>query len=68
MTTKVLIVDDSAVIRQVLSDIVSKDPELEVMAAVADPIFAMTRMKQEWPDVILLDVEMPRMDGITFLR
>ena len=68
MTTKVLIVDDSAVIRQVLSDIVSKDPELEVMAAVPDPIFAMTRMKQEWPDVILLDVEMPRMDGITFLR
>ncbi len=68
MKKRVLIVDDSAVIRQVLSDIVSKDPGLEVMAAVADPIFAMTRMEKDWPDVILLDVEMPRMDGITFLR
>lgn len=68
MKKKVLIVDDSAVIRQVLSDIVGKDQELEVMAAVADPIFAMARMEKEWPDVILLDVEMPRMDGITFLR
>lgn len=68
MTKKILIVDDSAVIRQVLSDIISKDPDLEVMAAVADPIFAMKRMEQSWPDVIMLDVEMPRMDGITFLR
>jgi len=68
MKKKVLIVDDSAVIRQVLSDIISKDSELEVMAAVHDPIFAMKRMQSEWPDVILLDVEMPRMDGITFLR
>ncbi|MDH5767115.1 MAG: chemotaxis response regulator protein-glutamate methylesterase, partial [Gammaproteobacteria bacterium] len=56
------------VIRQVLTDIVKKDPELEVMAAVHDPIFAMKRMESDWPDVILLDVEMPRMDGITFLR
>lgn len=68
MKKKVLIVDDSAVIRQVLSDIVSKDSDLEVMAAVHDPIFAMKRMESDWPDVILLDVEMPRMDGITFLK
>ena len=68
MKKKVLIVDDSAVIRKVLSDILSKDPDLEVMAAVVDPIFAMAKMEKEWPDVILLDVEMPRMDGITFLR
>lgn len=68
MKKKVLIVDDSAVIRQVLSSIVSMDPELEVMAAVHDPIFAIARMEQQWPDVILLDVEMPRMDGITFLK
>lgn len=68
MSKKVLIVDDSAVIRQVLTDIISKDPELEVFAAVADPIFAMRRMEQSWPDVIILDVEMPRMDGITFLK
>ncbi len=68
MKKKVLIVDDSAVIRKVLSEILGKDPELEVMAAVVDPIFAMARMENEWPDVIVLDVEMPRMDGITFLR
>jgi len=65
---KVLIVDDSAVIRQVLSGIIAGDPQLELMGAVADPIFAMRRMEAAWPDVIVLDVEMPRMDGITFLK
>jgi two-component system chemotaxis response regulator CheB len=65
---KVLVVDDSAVIRQVLSEIITKDPSIELQAAVADPIFAMKRMEQHWPDVIVLDIEMPRMDGITFLR
>lgn len=65
---KVLVVDDSAVIRQVLSDIIQKEPSMELQAAVADPIFAMKRMEQNWPDVIVLDIEMPRMDGITFLR
>ncbi len=45
-----------------------EDPQINVLAAVADPIFAMERMKLHWPDVIVLDVEMPRMDGITFLR
>ena len=65
---KVLVVDDSAVIRQVLSEIINRDPSLELSAAVADPIFAMKRMEQQWPDVIVLDIEMPRMDGITFLR
>ncbi|MEJ2688228.1 MAG: response regulator, partial [Gammaproteobacteria bacterium] len=58
---KVLIVDDSAVIRQVLSGIIAGDPQLELMGAVADPIFAMRRMEATWPDVIVLDVEMPRM-------
>jgi two-component system chemotaxis response regulator CheB len=65
---KVLIVDDSAVVRQVISDVIASDRQLEVMAAVADPIFAMKRMERQWPDVIVLDVEMPRMDGISFLR
>ncbi len=65
---KVLLVDDSAVIRQVLADVLTRDPGIEVMAAVADPIFAMRRMEAAWPDVIVLDVEMPRMDGISFLR
>jgi two-component system, chemotaxis family, protein-glutamate methylesterase/glutaminase len=65
---KVLVVDDSAVMRQVATGLVAEDPELELMGAVNDPILAMERMKQEWPDVIVLDVEMPRMDGITFLK
>jgi two-component system chemotaxis response regulator CheB len=65
---KVLLVDDSAVVRQVLTANLSKDPSITVIGAVADPIFAMTRMRREWPDVIVLDVEMPRMDGITFLK
>ncbi len=64
----VLLVDDSAVVRQVLTACLSKDPSIKVIGAVADPIFAMTRMQIQWPDVIVLDVEMPRMDGITFLK
>jgi len=64
----VLIVDDSAVVRQVLAEQLARDPSIMVLAAVADPIFAMARMKLQWPDVIVLDVEMPRMDGLTFLR
>lgn len=63
-----LLVDDSAVVRQVLTASLSKDPSIKVIGAVADPIFAMTRMQIQWPDVIVLDVEMPRMDGITFLK
>lgn len=63
----VFVVDDSAVIRQVMNDIFSPDPEVELDSA-ADPIFAMRKMEKQWPDVIVLDVEMPRMDGITFLK
>ena len=65
---QVLVVDDSAVVRQVVSALLAQDPEIEVMAAVADPILAMARMATQWPDVIVLDIEMPRMDGITFLK
>lgn len=65
---KLLVVDDSAVVRQAVTGLLARDPEIEVMAAVADPLLAMERMKQQWPDVLLLDVEMPRMDGITFLK
>ena len=65
---KVMVVDDSAVVRQVVTALLEADPEIEVLAAVADPILAMTRMAKQWPDVIVLDIEMPRMDGITFLK
>jgi two-component system, chemotaxis family, protein-glutamate methylesterase/glutaminase len=65
---RVLVVDDSAVVRQVISEVLKADPQLTITAAVADPLFATERMKLNWPDVIVLDVEMPRMDGITFLR
>ncbi len=65
---RVLIVDDSAVVRQVMMDILSADKAIQVMGTASDPIFAMAKMDKEWPDVIVLDVEMPRMDGLTFLR
>ena len=65
---KLLVVDDSAVVRQAVTGLLARDHEVEVIAAVADPLLAMDRMKLQWPDVILLDVEMPRMDGITFLK
>jgi two-component system chemotaxis response regulator CheB len=63
-----MIVDDSAVVRQVLSAALANDAAIELIGAVSDPVFAMERMRTRWPDVIVLDVEMPRMDGITFLR
>ena len=65
---KVMVVDDSAVVRQVVSALLASDPGIEVLCAVADPLLAIVRMKLQWPDVIVLDIEMPRMDGITFLK
>ena len=65
---KVLLVDDSAVMRQVLMAILESEPDIQVLGAASDPLFAQDKMRQEWPDVIVLDVEMPRMDGITFLK
>ncbi|MDO9046155.1 MAG: chemotaxis response regulator protein-glutamate methylesterase [Methylobacter sp.] len=65
---KVLIVDDSAVVRQVLTGLLDGVSGIKVIGAAPDPIFAMKRMETEWPDVIVLDIEMPRMDGVTFLK
>ena len=65
---KVFIVDDSAVMRQVLTEQLNGIPGIAVIGAARDPIFALAQMEKAWPDVIVLDIEMPRMDGITFLR
>ena len=65
---RVLVVDDSAVVRQVMGDILGRAPGIRVIGSAPDPLFAMERMRREWPDVITLDVEMPRMDGVTFLK
>jgi two-component system chemotaxis response regulator CheB len=65
---KVLIVDDSAVVRQILTREFSKDRDLEVVGTAPDPYVARDKIIQLKPDVITLDVEMPRMDGVTFLR
>lgn len=64
---RVLIVDDSVVIRQLLKDILSRDSQIEVVGTAVDPIDAYDKIVQLKPDVLTLDVEMPRMDGITFL-
>src|ERR1700746_2034216 len=66
--TRVLVVDDSALMRQMLTSLLQEDPEIEVVDAAPDPLVAREMIKALNPDVITLDVEMPRMDGITFLR
>lgn len=65
---RVLIIDDSAIVRQTLQSILESDPEIEVMGTASDPFIAVIKIKEELPDVITLDVEMPRMDGLTFLQ
>jgi two-component system, chemotaxis family, protein-glutamate methylesterase/glutaminase len=65
---KVMIIDDSAFVRQTLTDILNSDPELQVIATAADPIFAAGKIPRDRPDVITLDLEMPRMNGLTFLK
>ena len=64
----VVIVDDSAVVRQALTAVLQKDPGIEVIAVAADPLFALDKMRRHWPDVVVTDVEMPRMDGIRFVQ
>ncbi|MBL8995076.1 MAG: chemotaxis response regulator protein-glutamate methylesterase [Spirochaetia bacterium] len=66
--TRVLVVDDSAVVRQTLGEIIASDPELELMGSASDPFAAAEKILEEKPDVITLDIEMPKMDGLTFLK
>lgn len=68
MAIKVLVVDDSAVVRQTLERELKRDPEIDVIGSAPDPYIARDKIVQLKPDVITLDIEMPRMDGITFLR
>lgn len=65
---KVFIVDDSALVRQVLTACLDGHPGIRVIGQAADPLFALEKMQSQWPDVLVLDIEMPRMDGLTFLR
>jgi two-component system, chemotaxis family, protein-glutamate methylesterase/glutaminase len=65
---KVLVVDDSALVRKTMADVLGTDPEIQVIGTAPDPYAAARLMEQTAPDVITLDVEMPRMDGISFLR
>lgn len=65
---KVLVVDDSALMRQLLTEILSADPSIEVVGTAADPYAARDKLMKLNPDVLTLDVEMPRMDGLTFLE
>lgn len=64
----VLVIDDSALIRKLLTEILNRDPQIEVLDSAADPLIAREKIKKHNPDVLTLDVEMPKMDGITFLR
>lgn len=68
MPVKVLVVDDSAVVRRIFTDELSRDPELEVVGTAVDPYAARDQILALKPDVLTLDIEMPRMDGLTFLR
>ena len=65
---KVMLVDDSAVVRQVNKETLEKEPDIEVIGAAADTLYALDKMKSNWPDVLVIDIEMPRMDGLTFLK
>lgn len=68
MTIQVMIVDDSAVVRQVLSAVLNEATDINVYRVAGDPLIAQRYMEMQWPDVLVLDIEMPRMDGLTFLK
>lgn len=65
---KVMIVDDSASVRKVITEIINSNPDMEVIATAGDPLLAENYLKNNWPDVFILDIEMPRKNGLTFLK
>src|SRR5215213_6461503 len=65
---RVLVVDDSAIVRRILSDLIAREPDLEVVGTAPDPFVARNLILELKPDVLTLDIEMPRMDGLTFLK
>ncbi|MBC7603190.1 MAG: response regulator, partial [Ramlibacter sp.] len=68
MTVRVVVVDDSALVRSVLTEVINRSPDLRVVGCAADPFEAREVIRELNPDVITLDVEMPRMDGLAFLE
>lgn len=66
--TKIFVVDDSALVRQFMTEVITKQPDMQLIGTAPDPILAHSKMLLQWPDLIVLDVEMPKMDGITFLK
>src|SRR5688572_25665063 len=66
--SRVLIVDDSAIVRTILSNALKSEPDIEVVGLAADPFVARDLIESQKPDIVTLDLEMPRMDGLTFLR
>jgi two-component system, chemotaxis family, protein-glutamate methylesterase/glutaminase len=68
MAIKVLIIDDSALVRETMTNVLQSDPEIRISGTAADPIFGARKISRERPDVIILDIEMARMDGLTFLK
>src|SRR5580693_6365263 len=65
---RVLVIDDSAIVRKILSEALSSESDIEVIGTAPDPIVALEKIKRLKPDVLTLDIEMPRMDGLTFLK